>query len=282
MRVQMLGLCRFSYLGGRGFQVTHESIEERRAYLYDPERLERRWFWFENIALPGLLAQTDPDFTLVLMTGPDLPEPYMGRLRELTEIAPQFKLALVPPMDLHLEACLAAIAPHIEEEADVVGHFRQDDDDAVAVDYIRDARRDFAAMQPLWKRRRRLSCDYARGLVLKATQQGITVEPRVIYNAVAGLTVYLPPDAGRSVMHFPHWKIGLSMSGVTLPAKVMFVRLLNHDNDSGAIGAGYPWEAAGEDLAEMLAERFRIDLPTIEAAARGFGLPGADRPRWGQ
>lgn len=179
--------------GGRGFQIEHETTEERRRFLYDPERLARRWFWFENVVLPALLAQTDPDFTLVLMTGPDLPEPYLSQLHELTEIAPQFKLALIPPIEAHLEACMAAIAPHIDHSADVVGHFRQDDDDAVSVDYIHDARRDFAALRPLWNKRRRLSCDYARGLVLKATQEGISIEPRIIYNAVAGLTVYLPP-----------------------------------------------------------------------------------------
>ncbi len=41
MRVQMLGLCRFSYLGLRGYQVEHDSIAARRAYLYDPDRLAR-------------------------------------------------------------------------------------------------------------------------------------------------------------------------------------------------------------------------------------------------
>ena len=32
-------------------------------------------------------------------------------------------------------------SPHIEAGADVVGHFRQDDDDAVTVDFIQHARR---------------------------------------------------------------------------------------------------------------------------------------------
>jgi len=282
MRVQMLGLCRFSYLGGRGFQVTHTSIEERRAFLYDPERLARRWFWFENITLPGLLAQTDPDFTLVLMTGPDLPDPYLSRLRELTEIAPQFRLALIPPMEMHLAACLAAIRPHVETDADVVGHFRQDDDDAVAIDYISHARGDFAAMRPLWQQGRKLSCDYSRGLVLKATQRGIEVQQRVIHNASVGLTAYLPPDAPQTAIHFPHFKIGLSMPGVTMCDKVMFVRFLNHDNDSGAIGAGYPLPDQDAQWHKVLAERFRIDLSSLDDAARAFGLPGAARPRWGQ
>lgn len=281
MRVQMLGLCRFSYLGGAGFQIGHATMAERRAFLYDPARLERRWFWFENVALPGLLAQTDPDFSLVIMTGPDLPEPYLGRLRELEELMPQARLALIPPMDAHLDACMAAITPYVERDADVVGHFRQDDDDAVAVDYIARARRDFALAQPLFHRTGRVSIDYARGVVLKADQDGVQVEARMIYNAVAALTIYLKPDAARSVMHFPHWKLGLSMPGLTLPERLMFARFLHHDNDSGAIGAGYGWNAPPSAVPQLLAERFRVDLPSLDEAARAFGLPGAPRPRWG-
>ena len=40
----------------RGFQVEHETLEKRRAFLYQPERLARRWFWFEHVTLPALLA----------------------------------------------------------------------------------------------------------------------------------------------------------------------------------------------------------------------------------
>ncbi|UXU76064.1 MULTISPECIES: glycosyltransferase [unclassified Paracoccus (in: a-proteobacteria)] len=260
MRVQMLGLCRFSYLGERGFQTRHRSLQDRRAFLYDPQRLARRWHWFERVTLPALLAQTEPDFTLVLMTGPDLPEPYLSRLRELESLAPQFRLALVPPMPFHLRACLRAIAPHIDARADVVGHFRQDDDDAVAVDYIQRSRADFADLQGLWKREGRLFCDHARGLVLHAKARPVTLEQRVIHAASAALTVFLPPDAGQSVLHFPHWQIACHMPGVTFADRLMFLRVLNQDNDSGAVGAGYGLAMPDVDWRAILARRFRIDL----------------------
>ncbi|MFO1138869.1 MAG: glycosyltransferase [Paracoccus sp. (in: a-proteobacteria)] len=281
MRLQMLGLCRFSYLGGTGFQVKHEEIEERRAYLYDPARLARRWFWFENITLPGYIAQGDPDFTLVVMTGPDLPEPYLSQLHELTEILPQLRLALVPPMERHLDACMAAVAPHIEPGADVVGHFRQDDDDAVAVDFIQHARRDFPALEPLWSRSKRLCCDYSRGVVLKGTAEGVAVEPWVVHNTGIAQPIYLAPDAGRTAVHFQHWRVALSMPNVMMARHLMFARFLHHDNDSGAIGTGYRWPAEGADWNDLLAQRFCIDLPALDAAAREFGLPGAKRPHWG-
>lgn len=270
MRVQMLGLCRFSYLGGRGFQVAHDSIAARRAFLYDPARLARRWFWFEHIALPGWLAQSDPDFTMVVMTGPDLPEPWLSRLHDLAGRMPQLRLALIPPMDRHIQACMAAVSPHIDHGADVVGHFRHDDDDAIAIDYIRDARQDFTAMAPLWRQKRRLSCDYARGIVLHAGAGAMRAEMRMIHNASAALTLYLPPDADRCVLHFPHFKVAMSMPGVTMAAKPMYVRMLHGDNDSGAVGAGYGIDAQDADLADTLMRRFGIDLGALRSGARAL------------
>ena len=281
MRIQVVGLCRFSYLGGRGFQVEHDSIEERRGFLYDPDRLARRWHWFQAVTLPALLAQTDPDFTLVIMTGPDLPEPWLGKLHALAETVPQIRLSLIRPMHYHLQAVKHALAPHVEADADVVAHFRQDDDDAVAIDYVARAREDFRRVRPLYRLHRRASIDYMRGLVLKATAAGVSVEPRMIYNAVAALTVYLPADDPRSATHFPHWRLAHHMPGAILPDEVMFCRFLNHDNDSGAIGPGYDWDEPPADVAGLLLDRFRIDLAVIDRDARAFGLPPAPRPHWG-
>lgn len=281
MRVQMLGLCRFSYLGGRGFQVEHTSIDERRAFLYDPERLARRWHWFEQITLPGLAAQTDPDFTVVLMTGPDLPEPWMGKLREASAQVPQLKLQIVQPMQYHLQACKHALMPHKDPAAEVIGHFRMDDDDAVAVDYVERARADFALVEPVWRQKRAASIDYMRGLVLKASAKGVAVEPRMIYNAVAALTVYLGPEDERSATQLPHWRLAHYMPGLILPEQIMYCRFLNHDNDSGAIGPGYDFDEAPADAGSPLWQRFRIRLADIDRQAREHGLPPAPRPHYG-
>ncbi|WP_299361269.1 glycosyltransferase [uncultured Paracoccus sp.] len=275
MRVQMLGLCRFSHLGAPAFQQEHATLQERRAFLYDPARLARRWFWFENVALPGLLAQTDPDFTLVVMTGPDLPQPYLDDLRELTRLVPQLRLELVGPRDTHLQACMAAIRPHVDPAADVVGHFRHDDDDAISTDYIAAARADFRFARPLFRQAGRVSVDYCRGFVLRADGTGVRARPQVIHNASAALTIYLQPDVDRCAIHFPHWQLALSMPGLVLADQPRFVRVLHHDNDSGAIGAGYPWMLPQDQVSEMLANRFRLHLPTIDQGVRRFGEPPA-------
>lgn len=268
MRVQMLGLCRFSYVGLRGYQVEHDSYEERRSYLYDSERLARRWFWFTEIALPAWRAQTDADFTLVVMTGPDLPEPYLSRLRDLANEIPQLQLELVPPMERHLAACWSAIAPHVDPTADVIGHFRHDDDDAVTVDYIGATRKDFRRVKGLWKTERKLSLDYSRGLMMRFEKGEMKLTPRICHNMGVALTVFLAPDAKETALHYDHSKIASWMPGVAVTRPLMFIRSIHGDSDSGAVGPGMPWQIDQEALERQMTRRFVLQRQRLESLAR--------------
>ncbi|MCQ0972155.1 putative rhamnosyl transferase [Paracoccus sp. TK19116] len=271
MRIQMLGLCRFSYLGLRGFQKDHASFEERRAFLYDPDRLERRWFWFQHVMLPAWLAQTDPDFTLVVMTGPDLPQPWLDRLHELAAQVAQLRVSLVPPMERHLPACMAAVAPHIDASADVVGHFRHDDDDAVAVDFIARAKADFGDAHGVWKRHGILCLDHMRGVMAQVAKGDLRVQPRMCYNMGVAQTIFLPPNVQRTALHYEHWKIGLWMPGVSIGSPLMFLRLIHGDSDSGDTGPGFPWSMPQTEVSAILLDRFRIEITRLEEGAHRFG-----------
>jgi len=282
MRAQLLGLCRFSYLGERGFQVRHGSIEERRGFLYDPQRLSRRWAWFEQVALPGLTRQTDPDHTIVIMTGPDLPQPWLGRLREIVAAHPQIRLELVPPMEHHRAACARAIHPHVDPSADWVGQFKHDDDDGLAFDFIARARRDLRLLMPVLRRDGQAYCDYMKGVILKATEAGVEALPRHVHATGVALVIWQRPDAPQTCIDYEHWKIGSYMNGLALGDRPMFLRAVHHDNDSGALGPNYPWADPPDDPGPLIARRFGVDLAALDKAARRAGLPGADRPRWGR
>ncbi|MDN5567662.1 MAG: putative rhamnosyl transferase [Paracoccus sp. (in: a-proteobacteria)] len=266
----MLGLCRFSYVGLRGFQVVHRDIQTRRDFLYDSDRLERRWQWFSQVALPGWLNQTDPDFTLVIMTGPDLPDPYLSRLHELCDQVPQLHLSLVAPMEKHRAACRAAIAPHVDVAADVIGHFRHDDDDAVALDYIQRTREDFVRVQDLWRDSRRLSLDYGRGLMVTAGDGRLSITPWLCHNMGVALTIFLAPEAEETALSYNHASLAKWMPGVSINAPVMFIRAIHQDSDSGAKGQGIGWRPEDESLAQLIPRRFGFKRKVMDDLAARF------------
>lgn len=81
--MQIIGLCRFSYPALGGFQVEHEGVAERSAYLYEPARMDERFRHFETIMLPSIAAQTEKDFTFIIVIGDNLPDLYQERLFDL-------------------------------------------------------------------------------------------------------------------------------------------------------------------------------------------------------
>lgn len=260
MRIQVLGLCRFSYLVEGGFQSKSGNLETRRAQLYAPARLTLRILWFEHVFLPAIRAQTDPDFTLIVLTGEDFPEPWRGLLQALTGDVPQIRLVF-RPVGRHREACRAVMREHVEAGADVVAQFRLDDDDAVAVDYVESIRTDFTQrLRPLYRPAARLSLDYAKGLVLAADAGEVVVHGAVMHNATPGLTIFLPPDDPEAVLDFPHHILQRFMPGVGLAERVMYVRGMHGTNDSGALVGRLDDAMAPRQAKAVLARRFRIDL----------------------
>jgi len=109
--LQVQGLCRFSYPCTGGFKKHHDSLSDRRAALYDPRRLDRRLAWFTHVALPGLAAQTDAAFTLHVLVGEDLPEPWRSRLEAAIRPLPQIRLHALPPLDHRAPAGRSCSAP---------------------------------------------------------------------------------------------------------------------------------------------------------------------------
>ena len=149
-RVQVLGLCRFSYPAElNGFQTRHKTMNERRAYLYSTKRLEESLFLFEHLLLPGIENQSNDDFTLMLLLGDDFPGLYRERLLALLADVPQVKpvfRASGPHRLVYRDLFLEERDPR----ANVVAEFRLDDDDAVAVNYVQTIRRLLPKLRPLF------------------------------------------------------------------------------------------------------------------------------------
>lgn len=95
--MKTVGICRFSYQGKGGFKLGIDDPPALAAFLYDEVRMEERFRLFEAITLPCNTAQTDPDFTFLIVTGVWFPRHYLERLKALTADIPQCVIRQYPP-----------------------------------------------------------------------------------------------------------------------------------------------------------------------------------------
>lgn len=264
--VQIQGLCRFSFPCTGGFKKYHDSLEERRAALYAPKRLDERTLWFEHIFLPPLRAQTDKDFTLHLLMGEDFPEPWRSRVGAAIKDVPQVQAHWREPGD-HRAICRDVMWGGRDINRAVVAEFRLDDDDAVAIDYVQQLRRSWGKVARLANFQGRVALDHGKGIVLEAQGDG-RVKSHVLNTHCwsAGLAIYMKPDDEAIVMDFPHHKIWARAPFVNLTDSVMFIRGDHAHNDAKTpFGAGQPIPTKPEEIAPLIERRFAIDYPAFQA-----------------
>lgn len=260
LNVQILGLCRFSYLGGEGaFQSTPAGLEARRAFLYDPARLDVRMFWFRRVLLPCVAGQTDPDFKLLLLMGEDFPEPYRSELLSLIEPIAQIIPIFRPPGPPR-EVYRAALKDARDPAADYVAEFRMDDDDAVAVDFVAQLRRTVGWAQPMMRQTGRCAVDFQRGMVVEFGAGVPEFKPVIANYWTPALALALKPDEETCIMDYPHHQIWFRNPTLTLSNQLMFLRGSHANNDSHIdLSKIKEFTMPQDQIEDRLLSRFALD-----------------------
>ena len=265
--MQVIGICRFSYPGEGGFQVEHASLSDRMAHLYAPARLEERFATFETMMLPPLKAQTDPEFTLLIVIGDSLPAPYRDRLEAAVADMPQAIVTARPPGP-HRKVMQAAIN-EVREPTDMAClQFRMDDDDAVAVDYVARLRETAHELGAFALKERHVAIDFNQGFLARPSAKGLAVAPTQAPYFTAALALMIRGDLDLSVMNFSHVKLPQKMPTVTLTGEDMLIRGFNDHNDSRMRRAakGPELTALDDTLRRHIRDRFAIDESEVAAA----------------
>lgn len=281
-RIQVLGLCRFSYVSEPGGFADHgRSLDDIRAYRHDPVRLAQRLTWLEHVVLPSFRVQTDPDFRLVVLIGERLPAAARARLEALTADIPQVAVVALEEGLRHREACRQALDLHRDAGADVIAEFVADDDDAVAVDFVEKVRAAFPPLRIFFRPRGRLAVDFCRGLMLCAGADGLRVKPVLAPFWAPALVTYRRPGDDQGVLETNHRKLWRQMPAMSFQTPLMFVRGAHADNASQLLSRWDRIESfpmTGDEIAAALASRFRIDTARMQAALGAIPVlqgPGA-------
>ncbi|WP_298430462.1 glycosyltransferase [uncultured Jannaschia sp.] len=263
--LQIIAITRFAYPGSGGFQIEHDSVTERQAHLWAPDRLEARFRTLEHVCLRTLAAQTDGDFRVLVITGDALPEPWRGRLVALVAALPQAELIFHPPENQR-HAMEAIVNDRIDPDGPPVMQFRQDDDDGVARTFVERARRIFGEVRPLWERHGRLAIDFSRGYVMRPTPQGPLVQSATRSHLGVAQALFLKPSIRRTAIHFPHHRVGALMPSVTIPDAPMWLRGVDGTNDSPMPGQLDRLVHATSEERTDLRDRFGLDLDALAAS----------------
>lgn len=262
--MQVIGICRFSYPGIGGFQVEHDTIEQRMAYLYAPERMEERFRTFETLTLPPLRAQTDPEFTFLIVVGTSMPEPYLQRLAGLVSDIPQ---AVIQPWGpgQHRKVMQNAINSVRLFDGEPCLQFRMDDDDAVAVTYVARLRDEARALEPFSRRHRHIAIDFNQGYIARPGPDGLSVAATKVPYTTAGLALMFQDRVRLSVMNFAHGKVPQHMPTVTLTGEDMMLRGHNDHNDSRQKKGVRPVKLAPLDSAgeDHIRQVYNIDADHV-------------------
>lgn len=229
--MQAIGICRFSYPGQGGFQVEHETLQDRMDYLYAPARMEERFATLETMTLPPLKAQTDDDFTFLVVVGDSLPAPYRARLEAALADMPQAVIKSYPPGP-HRKVMQTAINEVRRFDGDACLQFRMDDDDAVACTYVERLRTAAMEVLPMAAKHRHIAIDFNQGFIARPSAAGLEVAPTNAPYTTAALALMFKPDLPLSVMNFAHAKVGQKMPTVTFCGEDMLIRGHNDHNDS--------------------------------------------------
>lgn len=264
--MQIIGLCRFSYPALGGFQVEHEGVEDRSAYLYRPERMEERFRHFETIMLPSIAAQTETDFTFVIVIGDNLPEKYQERLFDLCAPIKHITIQAHAPAD-HRETMQKAInAARMRSDAPCL-QFRHDDDDAIALTFVEEFKRAAMDCRPLLERNKFVAFDFPRGYVVRPDAQGLHAEETYhpFWGVALGCSV--APHIRKSIMNFAHGRMGRFMPSISFDKPVMYLRGHNDFNDSrqGPNVSQPKLKLLDADGEQMIRDTFNVDADHIRA-----------------
>lgn len=132
----VVGVLRFSFFGTSDLVQRHD-YEAALAEIYNKERMNARFFLFENICLPSIRAQSDPDFSLIILSSDQMPKVYKNRLVKLCKPISQIEVIFAKETGHVDEAVNPRLAEYCEaSKAGLITTFRIDDDDAVSCRYI--------------------------------------------------------------------------------------------------------------------------------------------------
>lgn len=258
---QIAGLVRFSYPARSGFAKKPDDIAALEAELYDPDRLERRFYLFEQLTLPSLIAQTDPDFTLAVLVGQGFPA--RDRLERALAPLRHARIVTLPVMH-HYPATQAAFDAVLDPQASHLTSFRLDDDDAVDRNLVARLRATSAALTGMRDADEPVAIGWNRGLFLELDRGGNVISEVVEKLPLGiGLALCAPARSRANIFARNHRLLPQFFDCWTDARTPAFIRTVHPGNDSSAHMSGRSNSLTLSEIEAILAQNFPFTVTDL-------------------
>jgi len=263
MNTQIIGLVRFSYIAKNGFRNEFESLEDSRAFLFDPKRMAFRLKMLEEICIRSMRNQTDQDFKLIILVSLSLPTAYLNRVKAI--VAPlKGAVVMVEPPKWMVQVTQTCFKKLIEPESDYVINFRLDDDDALAVDYIANIRETARKLVAGGLADEPTVIAHSKGIYWDIAKGEDGLRPKTEVKPLGlACAMITKPDLPVSVFRWNHRDMGGYFPLFLLPGAPMFIRSLHAYGDSATVVPRWETPSDTFDIAQVLADRFCLDIKEL-------------------
>lgn len=261
----LLLVIRFSYVALGGFVISGDGEDSVRAKLYDGDRLARRFTLFEALTLPSLIAQTDQDFTTVVLIGRDFPREFRRRLERILTPLRDPRIVALRPMNSY-KATRAALDMCARPEATHLISMRVDDDDAIGMDCMAETRRLAPLMLQMAGSDNPVAIAFNSGLFLEfGTGENTLYGVGEKTPLGLGMSMIAPKGARQSVFSMDHRRVHTRFNTYTDAATPRFIRTVHRDNDSSAYMSGERRDHDDAELTRILDANFPFTLAQLRA-----------------
>ncbi len=274
---RIVGICRFSYLSTRGWrQTTRDDPDTTGEALYAPERMEERFRLFEALTLPSITAQSDPEFTFLIVASFAMPEPWRARLEALVAPVPNVRIEYLKPRPM-TEAVTVALRRVLgRRDPEPVVQFCLDDDDAVSVHYVAQLRQQARdILSSSLAERLPIALNHPRGISLSKQDGTFSAHETHAPFLALGLALITPGRMPMNVFTCPHLKTPTRYFSIADPKPFAYLRGLHDHHDSKGILKGKSRPMEPDRLSMILKRDFPFVTDAVLAAVFGRAEAGA-------
>lgn len=262
-QIRIIGVMRFSVLTPTYYSERFQNLSDTAAHLFSPERMALRFHLFETLVLPSLMAQSDRDFQMVILTAQSLPSEYMARLSSAVADVPNVSLRAVGP-EKHYQLIKDAYDSMHAGDATHRLMFRLDDDDAVSLDYIRRLRKIGSGLLSLQRPDDPHVIAFNRGIYVRL-QDG----ENEVFDASeraplsAGTALLAPIGYQRNPYRYNHRQLAQHYNTYSDVSTPTFIRTIHRDNKSTPTQMGLTHKLGPKALSRQLRSHFGVTLDDL-------------------